>query len=84
MQGLIGIGLILGVSWALSENRRAIRWRPVLAGVALAVALALALLKVPGVREAVLGLNAMVEAIQTATPARRHSSSPPTSGDRSG
>jgi len=69
MQGLIGIVLILVVSWALSENRRAIQWRPVLAGVALAVALALALLKVPGVREAVLGLNAVVEAIQTATQA---------------
>lgn len=69
MQGLIGIVLILVVSWALSENRRAIQWRPVLAGVALAAALALALLKVPGVREAVLGLNAVVEAIQTATQA---------------
>lgn len=69
MQGLIGIALILAASWALSENRRAIEWRPVLAGVALAVVLALALLKIPGVREAVLGLNTVVEAIQTATQA---------------
>lgn len=69
MQGLVGIVLILVVAWALSEDRRAIRWRSVLAGVALTVALALALLKAPGVREALLGLNAVVEAIQTATQA---------------
>ena len=69
MQGLVGIVLILVISWAISEDHRAIRWRPVLAGVALAVVLALALLKVPGVREAVLGLNAVVEAIQAATQA---------------
>lgn len=69
MQGLVGIVLILMISWALSEDRRAIRWRPVLAGVALTMALTLALLKVPGMREAMLGLNAVVEAIQTATQA---------------
>ena len=69
MQGFVGIVLILVISWAISEDHRAIRWRPVLAGVALAVVLALALLKVPGVREAVLGLNAVVEAIQAATQA---------------
>ena len=55
MQGLVGIVLILAVSWAISEERHAIQWRPVVAGVALAVLLALALLKIPGVREAVLG-----------------------------
>ena len=69
MQGLVGIVLILAVSWAISEERHAIQWRPVVAGVALAVLLALALLKIPGVREAVLGLNTVVEAIQAATQA---------------
>ena len=69
MQGLVGIVLILAASWAISEDRRAIPWRPVLAGVTLTVMLAFVLLKAPGMREAVLGLNAVVEAIQAATQA---------------
>ncbi|MCP5159305.1 MAG: nucleoside:proton symporter [Gammaproteobacteria bacterium] len=69
MQGLVGVVLILMISWAISEDRSAIRWQPVLIGVALALVFALALLKISGVREAVLGLNTVVEAIQAATQA---------------
>jgi len=37
-QGLLGIALLLALSFVLSEDRRAIRWRTVLAGLALQIA----------------------------------------------
>ena len=43
--GLIGIALILAISYALSDDRRAIRWRTVGWGIFLQVVLAIAVLK---------------------------------------
>lgn len=45
--GLIGIALIIGVAYLLSNNRKAINWRTVGVGLGLQVSLAVFILKVP-------------------------------------
>jgi len=42
---LVGLVVMLGIAWALSTNRRAIRWRTVVTGTALQFAFALLILK---------------------------------------
>lgn len=68
-QGLAGICVLVGVAWLLSENRRLVSWRIVLAGLALQVVIALAMLKVPLCRHLFLSLNGVVLAFQEATQA---------------
>ncbi len=48
--GLFGVVLILGIAFALSNNRKAINYRLVFSGLALQLALAVLILKVPPVR----------------------------------
>jgi CNT family concentrative nucleoside transporter len=69
MQALIGIPALLALAWLLSENRRAIPWRTVAAGVALQWALAVLLLYAPPARAVVLLLNRAMDALQRATDA---------------
>ncbi len=69
MQALLGYPALLALTWACSENRRAIRWRTVGAGVALQLALALLLIAFTPAQRAVLLLNGAAEALQTATDA---------------
>lgn len=66
-QGVIGFAGLLLLAWIVSENRRAVPWRAVWGGLALQLALAVLLLKVPATQAAFLGLNHAVEAIQRAT-----------------
>lgn len=47
--GLIGIVVMLGLAWLMSENRRRFPWRMAFAGIAMQFALAVLLLKTPGV-----------------------------------
>ncbi len=68
-QGLLGIAVILAVAWAASEDRGRISWRLVAAGLALQLALALLLIKVPLFRDAFLALNDAVLALQRASEA---------------
>jgi CNT family concentrative nucleoside transporter len=68
-QSAAGYALFMGLAWLMSENRRAIRLRPVVVGVLLQFAVALALIKLPGVRVVFLLLNRMVLALQEATSA---------------
>lgn len=67
MVGLLGIGLIIALSWALSENRE--KFRPRMVGIALAsqFALAILFLKVPAARIIVSSLNGVVNALKEAT-----------------
>ncbi len=65
--GLLGLAALLGLAFALSEDRRGIPWRTVAGGVALQIVLAVLLLFVPGARAAFLLLNEAVEALQAAT-----------------
>lgn len=44
---LLGMAVMLGIAWALSNNRRAIRWRTVLLGTLFQVVFALLILKTP-------------------------------------
>lgn len=62
-----GLTLLVALSWALSEDRAAVRWRLVAAGLALQVALAALLLLVPWLREALLSLNGALQAVERAT-----------------
>src|SRR5690606_1129344 len=67
LQGLLGIGAIVALSWAVSENRRVFDWRSVLVGLALQFGLALLLLKLPLARRLFLALNEAVLSLERAT-----------------
>ena len=69
MRGLLGIAVILGFCWAISEDRWRVPWRIVGAGVGLQFVLALVFLKFPPASAAFLVLNQAVEALQKATEA---------------
>lgn len=61
--------MLLSVAWLLSENRRVIHRRMIIAGVALQVLIALLMLKAPLFREFFVVLNAVVNSFQEATQA---------------
>jgi concentrative nucleoside transporter, CNT family len=71
MQGVIGLLILLGLAWAMSENRRAVPWRMVFGGLALFVVLTIAMLKLPVMQSAFAilneGLNALVAATKVGT-----------------
>ena len=58
-----------GVAWLVSEDRRRVSSRLILAGLGLQLALALLLLKLPLVKGLFLGLNDLVRSLQEATQA---------------
>ncbi len=64
--GILGIVVLLGVAWACSEKRAAVPWRIVASGIALQVVVALVVLRVEPVEQALAALNHLVEAIETA------------------
>jgi len=66
---VLGIAVLLGLAWACSENRRGVRLRPVLGGMALQWALAVLLLWLPPARRAMLSVNDAAEALHRATQA---------------
>jgi CNT family concentrative nucleoside transporter len=68
-QHLLGAAALLALAWALSEDRRAIRWRTVLAAVVLALLLAAAALKLPPLAALLKALNGAVEMLSRATAA---------------
>jgi len=67
LQSALGICALIAIAWLLSERKRAFPWRVVLAGIAAQLVLAAVFLQVPLIREALLALNGVVEAIQIAT-----------------
>jgi concentrative nucleoside transporter, CNT family len=69
VQGWVGIVLLLGVAWLLSENRRAVRPRVLLIGVLLQFSLAAALLWLPFFKTLFIGLNELILALDRATAA---------------
>jgi CNT family concentrative nucleoside transporter len=69
LQSAAGLVLLLVLAWAFSENRRAVPWRIVLAGLALQIALAALLLKAPPLQQFFLGLNKVLLALERATQA---------------
>jgi CNT family concentrative nucleoside transporter len=69
MRGLLGLVVLLGIAWVLSEDRRRIPWRTVIAGVALQWALALLLIYFPPANALIFLLNDGATALQNATQA---------------
>ena len=67
VHSLIGFFLLHLIAWALSEDRRRIAWRPVITGMLLTLALGVALLKAPLVKEVFFGLNDALNALEKAT-----------------
>ena len=68
-QGLIGLGVLLGIAWLCCERRPAIQWRPIVAGFLLQLALAVLLVKLPASRLIFIWLNKAVLALEQATTA---------------
>jgi len=66
---LAGILGLLALAWLASERRTAVPWRAVWAGLALQLALALLLLKLPLAKDAFLALNEALLALEKATQA---------------
>jgi CNT family concentrative nucleoside transporter len=69
LHAAVGIAGILALAWIVSERRRAVPWRAVVAGLLLQFALALILLQLPLARTALLGLNDGMLALEKATQA---------------
>lgn len=69
LQALFGLVVFIGLAWVLSEKRSLPDWKVILAGLGLQVAVALLMLKVPLVQDALKLLNAGVSAIALATEA---------------
>lgn len=68
-RALIGLAMIVGIAWALSENRKAFPWKIVLGAVGLQFAFALLLFAVPPVRSILFKANILVDALEEATKA---------------
>jgi len=67
VHSLIGFFLLHVIAWALSENRRTVAWRPVIAGMLLTFGLGVLLLKVPLFKEIFFLLNDALNALEKAT-----------------
>lgn len=67
LQSAMGLVVFVLISWVLSENRRAVRLRLILAGIGLQLGMALILLKVPVFTDVFLILNKAVEALESGT-----------------
>jgi CNT family concentrative nucleoside transporter len=67
LQSLFGLMAMLGIAILLSEDRRRIAWRTVLAGLALQLVLALVLVKLPLAQSLFAGLNQVVLVLDKAT-----------------
>jgi concentrative nucleoside transporter, CNT family len=69
IQSLTGLLALAALAWVLSENRRKVSWKGVLAGILIQLVFAGIVLKVPVFRDAFLVLNRAVMGIQDATKA---------------
>lgn len=69
LQSLCGLLIITGIAYVLSEDRRAIPWRTVSAGLVLQFFLALVFLKLPPAQVLFRGLNKVVLLLDQATTA---------------
>jgi CNT family concentrative nucleoside transporter len=67
VQSAVGLVALAGIAWAVSENRRAVSWRFTAAGLALQLAVALVLIKLPGAQYVLVALNHVVGMLQKAS-----------------
>jgi len=66
-QSALGLVGFLALAWTVSEARNRVRWRTVLAGLALQFVMAVALLKLPFFKHTFLALNDAMLALERAT-----------------
>jgi len=69
LQSALGVVAIIALALLISEDRRAVPWKPVGSGLAVTFALALLMLKVPQVKVAFQAISDAVDAIAAATKA---------------
>ena len=69
LHAVVGIAGLLFIAWLASEKRGAVPWRAVLSGLALQLALALLLLRLPVAKDVFLVLNNAMLALENATQA---------------
>ena len=69
LHAAFGVTALVALAWIASENRAAVRWRVVTAGLVLQAVLAALLLLVPWLRDAVFSLNGALQALERATQA---------------
>ncbi len=69
MQSILGICGLLLIAWVFSEDRKAVPWRAIGAGIALQLLLAVLLLKLPYAKDLFLLLNDLLSSIEKATQA---------------
>ena len=67
LQPLFGIVVLTGFAWAISENRRGVVFRDIIAGLALQLVIVLVLLKVPPIRNLFGVLNRAVVLLEAST-----------------
>jgi len=67
LQSALGVVAIIGLAFAVSENRGAVNWRQAGIGLAVTIVLALVMLKVPKAEVAFAAINAAVDAVASAT-----------------
>ncbi|MAP93482.1 MAG: nucleoside transporter [Ponticaulis sp.] len=66
-RAILGLVVIVGIAWAISENRKAFPWKLVLGAVGLQFVFALLLFAVPPVRDTLFKANVIVDALEDAT-----------------
>jgi CNT family concentrative nucleoside transporter len=66
-QSVIGVALVLGLTWAWSEDRRRFPWKLAIAAIAVQLVLVLLLFGLPQARAVVQGLNRGVDGLSDAT-----------------
>ncbi len=65
--GILGVLVLIAIAWAMSTERRRVPWRIIVGGLALQLALAVLLLKTPGVVQLFDGLASLInDAISSA------------------
>ena len=69
VHGLFGLAVLIGFCWLVSENRRAVKWRVAVTGLAVQFILAAILLKAPGAQQVFVWLNDGFLAVLDATTA---------------
>jgi len=67
LQSLLGYAAFITIAWLLSEKRKVVPWRTVAGGIGLQIALAVAILKLPGAKAGFAALNDGLLALERAT-----------------
>src|SRR5690348_14229929 len=66
-QSLLGLAVVLGICWALSENRRRFPWKMAIGAIVLQALLVAALFGLPVVRSMLIGVGHAVDGLAAST-----------------